>query len=324
MNSIDSMPLMVTIRCITYNHEPYIRQCLEGFVMQKTNFRFEAIVHDDASTDGTADIIREYAERYPDIIKPIYEVENQYSKRDGSLRRIMDEHTHGKYVALCEGDDYWIDPNKLQVQVDFLENNIDYGLTYTTVNVFNEQEQIITGQWGRSADAIVLFKELPIPTLSIVCRRSLYDKYRKEIPADKWLMGDIPLCSYFANESKIKHLNIVTGMYRVLEKSASHLKDFDATIKLMMSVYDCKLYFDNRYYNGSFAGVITKDHFNELYKRSLYFNRAFNMKYWKYLNKYRAWDFKIFIKYMIVNTCFGRQFLLKRYKIKGIKFNNNQ
>ena len=118
--------LMVTIRCLTYNHEPYIRQCLEGFVMQKTNFRFEAIVHDDASTDGTATIIREYAERYPDIIRPIYETENQYSKHDGSIRRIMDAHTHGKYVALCEGDDYWTDPLKLQKQVDFLESHPDY------------------------------------------------------------------------------------------------------------------------------------------------------------------------------------------------------
>ncbi len=122
----DKHPLMVTIRCITYNHEPYIRQCLEGFVMQKTSFRFEAIVHDDASTDGTAAIIREYAEKYPDIIKPIYETENQYSKHDGSIRRIMNAHTHGKYVAMCEGDDYWTDPYKLQKQVDFLESHPDY------------------------------------------------------------------------------------------------------------------------------------------------------------------------------------------------------
>lgn len=128
MNNDDM--LMVTIRCIAYNHEPYIRQCLEGFVIQKTNFRFEAIVHDDASTDGTAAIIREYAEKYPDIIKPIFETENQYSKRDGSLRRIMDSHTRGKYVAMCEGDDYWIDPLKLQKQVDFLESHPDYSMCF--------------------------------------------------------------------------------------------------------------------------------------------------------------------------------------------------
>ncbi len=84
MESLDNQ-IVVSIRCLTYNHAPYIRQCLDGFVMQKTNFRFEAIVHDDASTDGTQDIIREYEKKYPDIIKPIYEKENQYSKHDGSL-----------------------------------------------------------------------------------------------------------------------------------------------------------------------------------------------------------------------------------------------
>lgn len=118
--------IQVSIRCFAYNHERFIRQCLDGFVMQKTDFRFEAIVHDDASTDNTAAIIREYAEKYPDIIKPIYETENQYSKHDGSLTRIMNAHTRGKYIAMCEGDDYWTNPYKLQKQVDFLESHPDY------------------------------------------------------------------------------------------------------------------------------------------------------------------------------------------------------
>ena len=122
----DTRPVIVSIRCTVYNHELYLRDCLEGFVMQKTSFRFEAIVHDDASTDRSAAIIKEYAEKYPDIIKPIYETENQYSKHDGSLGRIMTEACRGKYIAFCEGDDYWIDPLKLQKQVDFLEYNTDY------------------------------------------------------------------------------------------------------------------------------------------------------------------------------------------------------
>lgn len=138
---MDTKPLVV-IRCITYNHEPFIRDALEGFVMQKTSFPFVAVVHDDASTDGTASIIREYAEKYPNIIKPIYETENQYSKRDGSLRRIMNEAcdaTGAKYIAFCEGDDYWIDPLKLQKQVDFLEANPEYGMCYTNFNIKNEK-----------------------------------------------------------------------------------------------------------------------------------------------------------------------------------------
>lgn len=117
-------PVMVSIRCITYNHAPYIRQCLEGFVMQKTNFRFQAVVHDDASTDGTTDIVKEYAEKFPDIIVPMYEEENRWSKHDGSLLTIMLPYMYkAKYWAECEGDDYWIDPFKLQKQVDYMESH---------------------------------------------------------------------------------------------------------------------------------------------------------------------------------------------------------
>lgn len=135
---------MVKIQCLVYNHERYLRQCLDGFVMQQTNFRFQAIVHDDASTDKSAEIIKEYADKYPDIIMPIFQTENQYSKKDGSLRRIMYEACKGsKYIAMCEGDDYWIDPLKLQKQVDFLEANPEYVVCGTKrVTVDKKGEQI--------------------------------------------------------------------------------------------------------------------------------------------------------------------------------------
>lgn len=135
--------IQVTIRCFTFNHERFIRQCLEGFVMQKADFRFEAIVHDDASTDNTAAIIREYAEKYPDIIKPIYETENQYSKHDGSLTRIMNAHTRGKYIAMCEGDDYWTDPYKLQKQVDFLESHSDYAMCSSRFDKYWQESDVL-------------------------------------------------------------------------------------------------------------------------------------------------------------------------------------
>lgn len=123
--------IMVSIHCLAYNQEKYIRDTLEGFIMQKTNFRFEAIVHDDASTDGTVKIILEYAKKYPKIIKPIIETENLFSKHDGSLDRIMDAACRGKYVAYCEGDDYWIDPYKLQKQVDIMESDMNISLVHT-------------------------------------------------------------------------------------------------------------------------------------------------------------------------------------------------
>ena len=131
-------PIMVSIRCIAYNQEKFIRDTLEGFVMQKTNFRFEAIVHDDASTDGTANIIREYAAKYPDIIKPIIETENQWSKHDGSLHRIMSDACKGKYIAFCEGDDYWTDPLKLQKQVDILEANKDISFVHSAFHTIDQ------------------------------------------------------------------------------------------------------------------------------------------------------------------------------------------
>ena len=113
--------VMVSVYCLTYNHEKYIRDALEGFVSQKTDFAYEVLVHDDASTDSTAKIIREYAEKYPGIIKPILQTENQYSKNVKIVKTIITPLLRGKYIAICEGDDAWIDPNKLQKQFDFME-----------------------------------------------------------------------------------------------------------------------------------------------------------------------------------------------------------
>jgi len=127
--------MLVSICTITYNHAKFIRQALDGFLMQETNFPFEVLIHDDASTDGTADIIREYAEKYPDIIKPIFQKENQYSKGVQISLTYNFPRVKGKYVALCEGDDYWTDPRKLQTQVDFLEANPEFSMCFHPVTV---------------------------------------------------------------------------------------------------------------------------------------------------------------------------------------------
>ena len=100
----------ISICCLTYNHEPYIEQCLEGFLMQKVDFPIEILIHDDASTDKTAEIIRKYESKYPEIIKPVYQSENQYSKGISVSRVYQFPRAQGKYIALCEGDDYWTDP----------------------------------------------------------------------------------------------------------------------------------------------------------------------------------------------------------------------
>ena len=151
INENDAMQLpLVSICSITYNHAPYIRQCLDGFLMQKTNFKYEIIIHDDASTDGTAEIIKEYAEKYPDLITPIFQTENQYSKGlRGFYARFVYPRAKGKYIAICEGDDYWTDPLKLQKQVDFLEANPDFVMCSHTHKILYESLGELKNSWYR-------------------------------------------------------------------------------------------------------------------------------------------------------------------------------
>lgn len=217
MNNLNE-PL-VCIRCITYNHEKYIRDALEGFVMQKTNFKFEAIVHDDASTDNTAAIIREYAEKYPDIIKPIYETENQYSKNDGSLRRIMNAaiHQKAKYIAFCEGDDYWTDPYKLQKQVEFMENNPNCSLCYHACkNIYEDGNHY--HPYGESVEEEYNKIDLlnyPFQTATVLLKKEILfsDIYNKAI-ATKCFSGDMMLFLSASTLGAIKGINQQMSVYR--------------------------------------------------------------------------------------------------------------
>lgn len=132
----------LTIICITYNQVKFIRQTIESFLMQKTDFNFEILIHDDCSTDGTREIIKEYEKKYPNIIKPIYQEENQWSKGNPSIifNDFIFPKIDSEYVALCEGDDYWIDENKLQKQVDFLDKNKKYNICFHPVKVIWEDK----------------------------------------------------------------------------------------------------------------------------------------------------------------------------------------
>lgn len=138
---MNSKEIVVSICCITYNHASYIRQCLDGFLMQKTTFPIEILIHDDASTDGTQNIIQEYEANYPEIIKPIYQKENQYSKGVKVNLTYNFPRAQGKYIALCEGDDYWTDPLKLQKQVEFLDSHPGYVMCSHRFNQYIQDEQ---------------------------------------------------------------------------------------------------------------------------------------------------------------------------------------
>ena len=221
---------LVAIHCITYNHAAYIRQCLDGFVMQRTDFAFVAIVHDDCSTDGTDNIVREYAQRYPHIIKPIFETENQYSKGDGSLSRIMTQacnNTGAKYIAMCEGDDYWTDPLKLQKQVDFLEKHPECSLCYHACeNKFEGENIYLRVPFGENVNESYSYEELPsypFHTATIMYRLEIAnsDLYIKACSIG-CPFGDVVLflcCSQFG---RLCGINEKMSVYRRLDSGVSN------------------------------------------------------------------------------------------------------
>lgn len=237
---------LVSICCHTYNHEIYIRDALEGFIMQKTDFPFEVIVHDDASTDMTTEIIREYEAEYPDVINPIYQNENQFSK---GIRpsTITFKVAKGKYIAFCEGDDYWTDPLKLQKQVDFLENNPNYVICYHDAHILDETNKIISksklpenskkdfsGLEMKKGKAFIL-------TLS-ACFRNVISEFPEETKYVK--NGDKFLFSLLGEFGDGKYLeNILPAAYRVHSggiwstKSRDMKKIMLATTFYWMSIY---------------------------------------------------------------------------------------
>lgn len=220
-------PVLVAISCLVYNHEPYLRDCLEGFVMQKSNFRFVAVVHDDVSTDNSTAIIREYAEKYPDIFKTIFETENQYSKHDGSLDRIMNDAiaaTGAKYIAMCEGDDYWTDPYKLQKQVDFLESHLDFSMCFHTAKIKNETDVVATASCDNIETKEYFSKDIfpgwVIPTASVVYRRKMIEKYPplKHIEWQKY--GDIVLFLKCTHTGRVWGMCDPMSVYRMTPNGA--------------------------------------------------------------------------------------------------------
>ena len=153
---MDNNDIMVSIHCLAYNHERYIAEAIEGFLMQKTSFAFEVLIHDDASTDHTADIIRKYEKEYPDIIKPIYQKENQYSKHISIFRNYQLPRLKGKYYAICEGDDYWTDPDKLQKQFEAMEEHPEVDICSHSALLVNADDKTIVRECAPAKENCII------------------------------------------------------------------------------------------------------------------------------------------------------------------------
>lgn len=240
---------LVSVLCLAYNQKDFIKDTIEGFLIQKTSFPIEVIIHDDASTDGTDIIIKEYADKYPNLIKPILQKENQYSQKVDIGAKFIFPVAKGKYVAICEGDDYWIDPMKLQKQVDFLEQNIDYGLVYTDINKINRNNEIIYSNFMQNRNGLELktsgdyLVAAPfVAPCTWVFRKDLY-----VVKDRKYIVGDLPMFLDIVFRSKIHMLKEVTTHYRVLENSASHFTDMKKYYSFMKGIYDVQIDYAKKY-----------------------------------------------------------------------------
>lgn len=258
---------MVSIRCATYNQEQYIGQALDSFLMQETNFPFEIVVHDDASTDRTADIIREYEKKYPLIIKPIYEKENQYSKRDGSLQRIISEACKGKYIAFCEGDDYWTDENKLQKQVNVLESNSNYTFCHTGFSFFYQKKQQFEINHPVPSISDILNKQIAIldynryrvQTNTVLMRSDAYKnvKANKDCFNKRFFMGDTQMWILLLEIGDCFYLEDNTAVYRINDESACRGGSYSKQLRFLISCEEMRLYFFKRlkYYGKEYDKV---------------------------------------------------------------------
>lgn len=286
--------LLVSIECVTYNHENFIADAIESFLMQKTDFAFEILIYDDASTDRTADIIKEYENMYPEIIKPIYQTENQYSK--GVYVEMMNlNRVKGKYIATCEGDDYWTDPYKLQKQVEFMEEHPEYSMCVHAANRVSSLKKKVLSSVKPSMQS----REMSIDEIIegggefIATNSILYSKEKVlDLPPFYFNapVGDYPLVIHGALQGKVYYMEDNMSAYRVgvigswteremtsFEKKKKHLEEIN---KMLDEI--------NQYTNYQYEQVITrtqkrnllclllqegrrkeakKEEFRELYKR---------------------------------------------------------
>lgn len=266
--------ICVSIICNAYNHEKYIKDALDGFIMQKTSFPFEVLIHDDASTDNTANIIREYEKKHPDIIKPVYETENQYSKGMGLVGKIQIARAQGKYIAICEGDDYWIDPLKLQKQYDLLEAHPEINICATAAYAIeaNTQKKLykiapVNCKTIIGTEDIILGGGGYVATASLMYRSSINNKipkYRAYLKLDYTLQiqGSIPNGMIYLNETTVVYRLLSDNSWTKRQKN--NIDRQINTITKIINMLNILNRDTNLKYNDVISNVILEKEFNKL------------------------------------------------------------
>lgn len=240
-----STRLLASICMLTYNHESFIGQAIEGVLMQQTDFAFEIIIGEDCGSDNTREIVKKYADKYPDIIVPIF-----YSVNQGSTNNLINlvNKSRSDIIAICDGDDYWTDPVKLQKEVEFLINNPEFGMLCSKSNKFIQSKNKFEGVLGDSVaeryeEIYYGFDDVSAP--SIVFRKSDLLNCIKgcEQLIEKNLFFDTPMVLWFSYHEKVKFFDEIRSVYRVLNNSASHLKDEGKRLKFNQDYLFIKLFF---------------------------------------------------------------------------------
>ena len=243
---------LVSIVCITYNHEKYIEKAFKGFEMQKCNFEFEVIIGEDCSTDNTLSLCKKFQKKHPNQVRLITSETNVGSIKN--LIRIFFM-ARGKYIALCEGDDCWISQNKLQKQVDFLESNPDYNFIHTNAEVRYFNEEFISVYQNKSeiesliksthpeSDRLLL--RWPVATATTLFRRehclTLYKNNPQNIYTEIRRLGDIQLWTGLMSLGKMAYLPDVTACYHLSKESATRSKNKKRTFMLFCDAFEVYL-----------------------------------------------------------------------------------
>lgn len=290
---------MVSVAMLTYNHQDYISEAIESVLMQKTSFKVELVIAEDFSPDNTRAIVVDYQKRFPDKIKVILQNENVGARKNNTA---LLSNLKGKYVAALEGDDYWIDPYKLQKQVDFLENDQSYIMVCTN---FDTCLQIAETDTGKQVKLIDILKQNPIGTQTVLFRSELLKAKRPEIFNSNLSMSDYQTWLWMASISKIFKLGDITAHYRILQDSATGRGNYAKKLKFAIDVITVTKYFlKSNAITGKERREVLQERYGYLF-HTLLSNRdgrfiKYQIEYFRTVKHISYLDFKILIRGFII------------------------
>jgi glycosyltransferase involved in cell wall biosynthesis len=290
---------LVSISCVTFNHAPFIRECLDSLLMQNTNFQFEIIIHDDASTDGTREIIEEYTAKYPEIIFPLLQTENQYSKGlRGMMARFNFPRCNGEFIAICEGDDFWTDENKLQKQVDFLKQKTDYSMCFHNANRIFEIEDINKSyNIVENKDYLIneLFLRWIAPTSSLLFKKEVVSKITDAALDKRILNGDLIIVLSCFDFGKVKGFSDYMSSYRVHSNGVSQSRIKEDNLKHLLNYIPYYMLIREKFpkINNTVFNIKLVDNYLAL---TMFYLKRKNILFFKYLMLALYYNPKLLIK----------------------------